>query len=72
MLSKSGVSAGSLPSSTVATPSFGRSRSGAWNPVAAMTSSASSTSGSASVGSATWTRYPAALRSIRSSDAFST
>ena len=66
MLSQYGVWAGIRPSLSIATPTPGKSRTGARKPVAAMTSSLSSTSSPSHVVPLAWMRYPSAWRSTRS------
>ena len=68
-LSKNGVSAGSRLWPNVATPSAGRSRSGATNPVAAMTSSAATVISDALSVRRIVTRRPSSARSTFSIDA---
>ena len=65
-LSQNGVSAGMRPSATVTSPSSGRSCSGVWNPVAAITSSTSNSSVPSQVVPRVNTRSRSPTRSIRS------
>jgi hypothetical protein len=60
------------PSFTIVTPAFGKSRTGARKPVAAMTSSLSSSSSPGNVVPLARMRYPLAWRSTRSMAASTT